>query len=122
MAAAARAGAFSSVKCSRTAPRPRNLQGKPKSIRPSLGTLLLDVSPCATRICFRDDSLVVNLDDGRVLAVPLEWFPNLRDATAEQRNNWQMIGGGYGMHWPELDEDLSVFGLLNPQQGARKAG
>jgi hypothetical protein len=60
-----------------------------------------------------DDSLLrVTLADGRELAVPLEWFPRLRDATPEQRRNWRFIGRGQGMHWPDVDEDISVAGLL----------
>lgn len=49
-----------------------------------------------------------------MLHVPLEWFPRLRDGTPEQRNNWELIGRGVGIHWPDLDEDLSVRGLLAP--------
>lgn len=73
------------------------------------------VSPSQARarsVEFVPDSLVVHLEDGRTLSVPLEWFPRLRDATPEQRAHWRMIGPGSGVHWPELDEDLSVAGLL----------
>jgi len=56
--------------------------------------------------------LYVQLSDGREVGVPLEWFPSLRDATADQRANWRLIGRGIGIHWEELDEDLSVEGLL----------
>lgn len=66
----------------------------------------------ARTIGFVPDALVVHLEDGRSLTVPLEWFPRLRDATAEARGRWELIGGGLGIHWPELDEDLSVAGLL----------
>jgi hypothetical protein len=59
-----------------------------------------------------DSSLRVVLADGRELAVPLEWFPRLRDATPEQRRNWRFIGRGQGIHWPDVDEDISVAGLL----------
>lgn len=58
------------------------------------------------------DSLHVTLADGRELAVPLEWFPRLRDATPVQRGNWRLIGRGRGIHWPDVDEDISVAGLL----------
>lgn len=64
---------------------------------------------------FTDDTLVVHLIDGRTLAVPLEWFPRLRDATPEQRANWRLVGQGIGIHWEDLDEDLSTRGLLTPQ-------
>lgn len=59
-----------------------------------------------------EDSLTVDLADGRRLAVPLTWFPRLLHATEEQRQNWQLLGDGEGIHWPEIDEDLSVAGLL----------
>ena len=56
--------------------------------------------------------LKVILADGRELAAPLEWFPRLRDATPLQRRNWRLIGGGQGIHWPDLDEDIAVSTLL----------
>ena len=56
--------------------------------------------------------LRVRLADGREIAAPLEFFPSLRDATPEQRMRWELIGGGYGIHWEELDEDISVRGLM----------
>jgi hypothetical protein len=58
------------------------------------------------------DAFVVHLEDGRSLTTPLEWFPRLRDATPEQREKWRLIGGGIGIHWTDLDEDISVAGLL----------
>ncbi|MCE0734640.1 DUF2442 domain-containing protein [Halomonas sp. G15] len=63
-----------------------------------------------------DDRLTVELMDGRAISVPLAWFPRLCSATQAQRNNWELAGGGYGIHWPDLDEDLSTEGLL---KGAR---
>lgn len=59
-----------------------------------------------------EDMLRVQLADGREIAAPLEWYPRLRDATPEQRMHWKIIGGGYGIHWEEIDEDISVPGLL----------
>ena len=59
-----------------------------------------------------DDTLSVDLDDGRTISAPLAWFPRLLHATSEQLANWQVAGGGYGIHWPELDEDISTEGLL----------
>jgi hypothetical protein len=59
-----------------------------------------------------DDALSVSLQDGRVIIVPLVWYPRLLSATAAQRGNWKIAGGGYGIHWPDLDEDLSTEGLL----------
>src|SRR5208337_1263460 len=63
-------------------------------------------------VLFTDDTISVNLRDGRVITVPLVWYPRLLDATAPQRNNWKIAGGGYGIHWPDIDEDLSTEGLL----------
>jgi hypothetical protein len=59
-----------------------------------------------------EDALSVDLADGRRLVVPLTWFPRLLHATEKQRSNWELLGGGEGIHWPDLDEDLSVVGLL----------
>jgi hypothetical protein len=66
----------------------------------------------ARGIEFIPDALVVHLEDGRSLTVPLEWFPRLRDATPAARTHWELMGHGLGIHWPDLDEDLSVAGLL----------
>ena len=65
---------------------------------------------------FDEHSLIVDLLDGRTIAVPLAWYPGLMRATADQRRKWEVSGGGYGIHWPEIDEDLSTEGLL---RGAR---
>ena len=65
---------------------------------------------------FTEDTLAVDLSDGRTIIAPLAWFPRLLDATAEQRVHWKVSGAGYGIHWPDLDEDLSTEGLL---RGAR---
>jgi DNA-binding CsgD family transcriptional regulator len=59
-----------------------------------------------------DDALSVSLRDGRIITVPLVWYPRLLNATPAQRRNWKIAGGGYGIHWPDLDEDLSTEGLL----------
>ncbi len=69
-------------------------------------------APRAQGLEFIPDAFVVHLEDGRSLTVPIEWFPRLRDATEEQRSHWELIGPGFGFHWPELDEDISVAGLL----------
>ena len=61
---------------------------------------------------FTDDVLVVDLLDGRTISVPLAWYPRLLSATPEQRANWRVAGGGFGIHWPDIDEDLSTDGLL----------
>ncbi|MBI2823727.1 MAG: DUF2442 domain-containing protein [Planctomycetia bacterium] len=75
----------------------------------------------ATVVDCTDDALAVSLMDGRKIIVPLAWYPRLLSATAAQRANRQIGGGGYGIHWPDLDEDLSTEGLLRgapapPQQ------
>ena len=59
-----------------------------------------------------DDRITVSYDDGRVVSLPLEWYPRLQRATPAQRRNWELIGRGYGVHWPDVDEDLSAEGLL----------
>jgi hypothetical protein len=61
---------------------------------------------------FTEDTMAVDLVDGRTIIVPLVWFPKLLDATTEQRRNWQISGAGYGLYWPDVDEDLSTEGLL----------
>ncbi|MGO8763933.1 MAG: DUF2442 domain-containing protein [Limisphaerales bacterium] len=66
----------------------------------------------AVDVAFGENSLVVTLADGRQVSAPLEWFPRLRNATARQRKNWRLIGGGVGIHWEEIDEDISVRSLL----------
>ncbi|MFW5807141.1 MAG: DUF2442 domain-containing protein [Spirochaetota bacterium] len=66
----------------------------------------------AVEVHATDDRLVVELEDGRSISLPLSWYPRLLHGTPEERNNYQLIGGGSGIHWPELDEDLSVEDLL----------
>jgi Protein of unknown function (DUF2442) len=61
---------------------------------------------------FTEDLLVVDLLDGRTISVPLVWFPRLLSATPGQRANWRVAGGGFGIHWPDVDEDLTTEGLL----------
>lgn len=66
------------------------------------------------------DTLVVALIDGRTISVPLAWFPRLLAATPEQRANWEIVGGGFGIHWPDIDEDLSTEGLLRGAPAPRR--
>ena len=61
---------------------------------------------------FTEDTISVDLIDGRTIVVPLAWYPILLEATPEQRSNWKVSGAGYGLHWPDIDEDLSTEGLL----------
>jgi len=77
-----------------------------------MGILALTADERVSRVSFTSDSLCVSLVDGRVISVPLTWYPKLLHASVEQRNNWQIAGGGYGIHWPDLDEDLSTEGML----------
>ncbi len=66
----------------------------------------------AMSVDFNDASIRVALADGREISAPLAWFPRLRDASPEQRANWRLIGPGEGIHWPDIDEDVSVRALL----------
>ena len=75
-------------------------------------TLAIRLDPTAVDVQADDALLRVTLADGRELAAPLEWFPRLRDATPEQRGHWRLIGRGQGVHWPDVDEDISVASLL----------
>ena len=67
----------------------------------------------ATDVKVTADSLAVHLQDGRILSVPLAWYPRLAEGTAAERRTWELIGPGIGIHWPSLDEDISVEALLN---------
>jgi Protein of unknown function (DUF2442) len=69
-----------------------------------------------------EDELKVALMDGRTITVPLAWYPRLAEATPEQWAHWQMAGAGYGIHWPELDEDLSTEGLSAGARAPRGSG
>ena len=77
-------------------------------------------SPTVAGVRSSDDQLVVDLDDGRTIAVPLTWYPRLQHATTEQRARWVPAGAGHGIHWPYLDEDLSTEGLLRGTPARRR--
>ncbi|WP_051091856.1 DUF2442 domain-containing protein [Methylosarcina fibrata] len=68
--------------------------------------------PAAENTTVSEDTLSVDLNDGRTISVPLAWYPRLICATRSERNNWRLIGKGYGIHWEDIDEDISVEGLL----------
>jgi len=68
--------------------------------------------PHATAVKVDDETLSVDLDDGRTIAVPLAWYPRLAMGTQQERNNWRLIGQGRGIHWSDLDEDISIEGLI----------
>lgn len=72
----------------------------------------VDIQPLAVDVSCNNESLSVALADGRMIRVPLEWFSRLVDATPKERNNWQLIGGGLGIHWEDLDADVTVESLL----------
>jgi len=77
-----------------------------------MGILALAADERVTGVTFTKDTLRVSMRDGRTITVPLAWYPRLFNATAAQRRNWRLAGAGYGIHWPEIDEDLSTEGLL----------
>ncbi len=77
----------------------------------TISAVELDV-PNAESVSVTEDSLSVDLSDGRTISVPLAWFPRLLHATPEERKNWRLIGKGEGIHWEDIDEDISVEGLL----------
>jgi hypothetical protein len=73
----------------------------------------------AVEVSCSDDVLTVVLDDGRSVSVPIVWFPRLLNATSKKRNDWEFIGGGVGIHWEAVDEDISVASLLRPEKFMR---
>jgi len=78
-----------------------------------MSTLAVELQSVKTQnVVVTDDALVVDLSDGRTVSVPLAWYPRLLHATQNERSNWRLIGGGEGIHWPDLDEDISVENLL----------
>lgn len=77
-----------------------------------MGTLALNADERVESVEFSEEFLIVGLKDGRRISVPIEWYPRLARASRGQLANWQVCGGGYGIHWPEIDEDLSTEGLL----------
>ncbi len=77
-----------------------------------MGILALTADERVADVKVTRDVLSVDLKDGRTISVPLAWFPRLLAATPAQRSNWKVAGGGYGIHWPDIDEDLSTEGLL----------
>jgi hypothetical protein len=76
----------------------------------------IEMTDVATHVELTDDELIVTLADGRAVSAPLVWFPRLLNASAEQRQRWQLIGAGEGIHWPDIDEDLSIAGLLRGER------
>ncbi len=85
-----------------------------------MGILAPRADERVTNVEFTEDELSVALMDGRTISVPLAWYPRLLNATVAQRNNWKISGGGYGIHWPDVDEDLSTEGLLRGAPAPRQ--
>lgn len=85
-----------------------------------MSSLPIEIRSLAKSVDISDDDLTVRLADGRAITVPLVWFPRLLSASAEARGKWELLGDGEGIHWPDVDEDLSVEGLLlgNRARGA----
>jgi hypothetical protein len=79
---------------------------------------VLTALPRAVHVTVTDDTLTVDLDDGRTIAVPIGWFPRLAYGTVAERANVQLAGAGFGLHWPDLDEDIGVEGLLLGKKSA----
>lgn len=77
-----------------------------------MNTLANENYPDVTDVYFEKDMLCLKIKDGRVIQAPLAWFPRLANATPEQRGNWRLIAGGYGVHWPDVDEHISAYGLM----------
>jgi Protein of unknown function (DUF2442) len=85
-----------------------------------MSTLQHDEGARAKSVRFARGRMIVDLADGRTLELPVEWFPRLHRATPGQRRKWQLIDRGVGIHWPLVDEDLSVAGLMRPYGGMRR--
>ncbi len=83
-----------------------------------MNTSALQTSARAIEVRVTEDQLVVSLADGRVLSTPLSWFPRLFNARQSERQKFELLGDGEGIHWPLIDEDLSIAGLLRGNRGA----
>jgi hypothetical protein len=86
-----------------------------------MGILAISSDERVANVSFDEDRLIVDLMDGRTIAVPFAWYPRLAEATPKQRANWERAGAGHGIHWPDIDEDLSVEGLLRGAPAGRGA-
>ncbi|MGA2062715.1 MAG: DUF2442 domain-containing protein [Thermoguttaceae bacterium] len=75
-------------------------------------TLILEIEPLATKVQVSEDRLIVELADGRSIIVPLSWYPRLINGTVQERQHWQLLGDGYAIEWPDLDEHIRIEGLL----------
>lgn len=75
-------------------------------------------APLATTVTVTESALCVELSDGRTITVPLSWYPRLENGTPEEREKWELTGNGHGIHWPEIDEDIGVQGLIAGKRSA----
>jgi hypothetical protein len=80
-------------------------------------TSVLEQEPVVVKVTIAEGRLIVDLGDGRSLLVPLEWYPRLLHATPRERNHWQLLGNGYAIEWPDLDEHIGIEGLLAGRRG-----
>lgn len=83
-----------------------------------MSTLITEREVFAESVQFTDDAITVHLDDGRALSIPVAWYPRLLHGTKKERERYELIGDGQGIHWPDLDEDVSVEGLLAGKRSA----
>jgi hypothetical protein len=86
-----------------------------------MGILAIRADERVKNVSFTEETISVDLVDGRTITVPLVWYPKLLNATPEQRQEWEVCGGGYGIHWEEIDEDLSTEGMLRGAPAPRAA-
>lgn len=77
-----------------------------------MSTLVLETEPAVTQVMINDEKLIVELADGRTIVVPLSWYPRLQHAAPKERKNWHLLGDGYAIEWPDLDEHIGIEGLL----------
>ncbi|NUM77755.1 DUF2442 domain-containing protein [candidate division KSB1 bacterium] len=78
-----------------------------------MSTLVLETEPAVTQVMINDEKLIVELADGRTIVVPLSWYPRLQHASPKERGNWHLLGDGYAIEWPDLDEHIGIEGLLS---------
>jgi hypothetical protein len=86
-----------------------------------MSSSVVEANPRAQDVLVTEDELTVSLADGRRVSVPLAWFPRLLHASPAQRSNWQLLGDGEGIHWRDVDEDLSVAGILRGTPASAKS-
>lgn len=86
-----------------------------------MSTLVTDHEVFAEKVTFSEDAMTVSLDDGRTLSIPLAWYPRLLAGSPEERGNYELIGDGEGIHWPDLDEHINVEGIIAGRRSAESA-